>query len=137
MYTTIRHELRHAKKAWPGTLVDPYLLSGRTLQAVKPNLKCLSLQAQFLLYIVFDSMPLFGVKLLYDYGLPSLCQCPPLQLQHEKNDVLLTQIKYGAGLPGENILSFAYGIVSKLQSSDWWLQPSDMAAEAAAVKQKP
>jgi hypothetical protein len=39
---------------------------------------------------------------------------------------------------GENILSFAYGIVSKLQSSDWWLQssdwwlqPSDMAAGAA------
>jgi hypothetical protein len=28
MYTTIRHELRQAKKAWPGTLADPPLLSG-------------------------------------------------------------------------------------------------------------
>ncbi len=27
MYTTIRHELRHARKAWPGTLEDPCLLS--------------------------------------------------------------------------------------------------------------
>ncbi len=27
MYTTVRHELRHARKAWPGTLVDPGLLS--------------------------------------------------------------------------------------------------------------
>ncbi len=27
MYTTIRHELRNARKPWPGTLVDPYLLS--------------------------------------------------------------------------------------------------------------
>ncbi len=27
MYTTIRHELRHARKAWPGTLVDQCLLS--------------------------------------------------------------------------------------------------------------
>jgi hypothetical protein len=30
-YTTCtqhRHELRHARKAWPGTLVDPCLLSG-------------------------------------------------------------------------------------------------------------
>jgi hypothetical protein len=27
-YTTIRHELRHVRKAWPGTVVvvDPYLL---------------------------------------------------------------------------------------------------------------
>jgi hypothetical protein len=29
MYTTIRHEQRHARKAWPGTLVDPRLLSER------------------------------------------------------------------------------------------------------------
>ncbi len=29
MYTTNRHELRHARKAWPGTLVDPCLISGR------------------------------------------------------------------------------------------------------------
>jgi hypothetical protein len=28
MNTTIRHELCHARKAWPGTLVDPCLLSG-------------------------------------------------------------------------------------------------------------
>jgi hypothetical protein len=29
MYTTIRHEIRHASKVWPGgTLVDPCLLSG-------------------------------------------------------------------------------------------------------------
>ncbi len=28
MYTTIRHELPHARKAWPVTLVDPCLLSG-------------------------------------------------------------------------------------------------------------
>jgi hypothetical protein len=28
MYTTIRHELRHARKAWPGTPVGPCLLSG-------------------------------------------------------------------------------------------------------------
>jgi hypothetical protein len=28
MYTTISHELRHARKAWPGTPVDPCLLSG-------------------------------------------------------------------------------------------------------------
>ncbi len=28
MYTKHRHELRHAKKAWPGTHVDPCLLSG-------------------------------------------------------------------------------------------------------------
>ncbi len=28
MYT-ICHELRHARKAWPGTLVDPFLLSGQ------------------------------------------------------------------------------------------------------------
>ncbi len=27
MYTTIRHELRQVRKAWPGTLVDPCLLS--------------------------------------------------------------------------------------------------------------
>jgi hypothetical protein len=27
MYTTIRHELHHARKAWPGTLVHPCLLS--------------------------------------------------------------------------------------------------------------
>jgi hypothetical protein len=27
MYTIIRHELRHARKAWLGTLVDPCLLS--------------------------------------------------------------------------------------------------------------
>jgi hypothetical protein len=27
MYKTIRHELRYARKAWPGTLVDPYILS--------------------------------------------------------------------------------------------------------------
>jgi hypothetical protein len=27
MYTKHRHELRHAKKEWPGTLVDLYLLS--------------------------------------------------------------------------------------------------------------
>jgi hypothetical protein len=25
---TIRHELGHARKAWPGTLKDPWLLSG-------------------------------------------------------------------------------------------------------------
>ena len=28
MYTTICHELRHARKAWPGILVGPCLLSG-------------------------------------------------------------------------------------------------------------
>ncbi len=28
MYTTLLHELRHAKKTWPGTLVDLRLLSG-------------------------------------------------------------------------------------------------------------
>ncbi len=28
MYTTIRHELRHARKAWHATLVEPYILSG-------------------------------------------------------------------------------------------------------------
>ncbi len=27
MYTTTRHELYHERKAWPGTLVDPFLLS--------------------------------------------------------------------------------------------------------------
>jgi hypothetical protein len=31
MYTTIRHELLHARKAWPGILVDPCLLSGLLL----------------------------------------------------------------------------------------------------------
>jgi hypothetical protein len=30
MCITIRHELRHAMKAWPGTLVDPCLLSEYT-----------------------------------------------------------------------------------------------------------
>jgi hypothetical protein len=30
MYTTIRLERRHTSKAWPGTLVDPSLLSGET-----------------------------------------------------------------------------------------------------------
>jgi hypothetical protein len=29
MYTKYRHELRHARKAWPGSIVDPCLLSGR------------------------------------------------------------------------------------------------------------
>jgi hypothetical protein len=29
MYTKHHHELRHARKPWPGTLVDPCLLSGR------------------------------------------------------------------------------------------------------------
>ncbi len=29
MYTTIRHELFHARKAWPGTLVDPCLISDK------------------------------------------------------------------------------------------------------------
>jgi hypothetical protein len=31
LYTTIRHELRHARKAWPGPLVDPcmHILSVR------------------------------------------------------------------------------------------------------------
>jgi|688.fasta_scaffold1587470_1 hypothetical protein len=28
MYTTIPHELHRARKAWPGTLVDPCLLFG-------------------------------------------------------------------------------------------------------------
>jgi hypothetical protein len=28
MYTTIRRELRHARKAWPDTLIDPSLLFG-------------------------------------------------------------------------------------------------------------
>jgi hypothetical protein len=28
MHTKRRHELRHARKAWPGTLVGPCLLSG-------------------------------------------------------------------------------------------------------------
>jgi hypothetical protein len=28
MYTKHRHELRHARKAWPGSLVDPCLFSG-------------------------------------------------------------------------------------------------------------
>ncbi len=28
MYTTIRNELHHVRKAWPGTLVDPCLLFG-------------------------------------------------------------------------------------------------------------
>ncbi len=28
MCTTIRHEIRHARKAWPGTLVDPCLFFG-------------------------------------------------------------------------------------------------------------
>jgi hypothetical protein len=28
MYTTIRNELSHARKAWPGTPVDPYVLYG-------------------------------------------------------------------------------------------------------------
>jgi hypothetical protein len=28
MYTTSCHELRHARKAWPGIIVDPCLLSG-------------------------------------------------------------------------------------------------------------
>ncbi len=28
MYTNIRQGLRHVRKAWPGTLVDPCLLSG-------------------------------------------------------------------------------------------------------------
>jgi hypothetical protein len=27
MYTTIRHELLHARKTWPGTLLDPCLLN--------------------------------------------------------------------------------------------------------------
>jgi hypothetical protein len=31
MYTTIRHELRHARKAWPGALVDTYVLSGSNI----------------------------------------------------------------------------------------------------------
>ncbi len=30
MYTIIRHELCHARKAWSGNLVDPCLLSGHT-----------------------------------------------------------------------------------------------------------
>jgi hypothetical protein len=33
MYTTTRHEVRHARKAWPGTLVDPCLLSGQCFNA--------------------------------------------------------------------------------------------------------
>ncbi len=32
MYTTIRHELLHAKKAWSGTLVDPCPLSGHDIK---------------------------------------------------------------------------------------------------------
>jgi hypothetical protein len=37
MYTTIRHELRHARKAWPGTLVDPCLLSGTSSPSPHPD----------------------------------------------------------------------------------------------------
>ncbi len=45
MCTTIRHELRHARKAWFGTLVDPCLLSAPLPStppppAVRPNWKC-------------------------------------------------------------------------------------------------
>ncbi len=32
MYTTIRHEPRHTRRAWPGTLVDPCLLSDPEFQ---------------------------------------------------------------------------------------------------------
>ncbi len=34
MYTTIRHELGPARKAWPGTLVDQCLLSGEALASI-------------------------------------------------------------------------------------------------------
>ncbi len=33
MYTKHRHELRHARKAWPRTLIDPCLVSGYNTEA--------------------------------------------------------------------------------------------------------
>ncbi len=42
MYTTIRHKLCHARKAWPGTLADPCLLSGGT------GVACAKLEKNFI-----------------------------------------------------------------------------------------
>jgi hypothetical protein len=36
MYTTICHELSHARKAWSEALVDPCLLSGRMIRLHAP-----------------------------------------------------------------------------------------------------
>jgi hypothetical protein len=47
MFTEHRQELRHPKKAWPGTLVDPYLLSGLSWYVVKiaaPHVHCTASQ---------------------------------------------------------------------------------------------
>jgi hypothetical protein len=37
MYTTVRHELRHARKTWPSTLVDPCLLSVQQSPSSPPH----------------------------------------------------------------------------------------------------
>jgi hypothetical protein len=67
MYTTIRHELRQAKKALPGTLVDQCLLFGFrytaqssfvssiVLQYVKAAVLLLSLLTFFFSFFLFSS----------------------------------------------------------------------------------
>ncbi len=45
MYTTIRHELRHAKKAWLGTL-DPCVLSGYEHPTVQDTVFDASLEVE-------------------------------------------------------------------------------------------
>ncbi len=45
MYTTIRRALRHARKAWPGTLVDPCLLSAQYTDREKREVAIMALLA--------------------------------------------------------------------------------------------
>jgi len=54
MYTTVRHELRHARKAWPSTLVSPWLLSGR--EKASPRTSCyLLIELSLYTYLVVIS----------------------------------------------------------------------------------
>ncbi len=66
MYTTIRHEIRHARKAWPGTLVDPCLVSLKTVtvsigifyEFQEPGRGFLPLGVYYVCVIVYTTMQL-------------------------------------------------------------------------------
>ncbi len=52
MYTTIRHELPHARMAWPGTLVDQCLLSGTGYVNIS-NLVSIFSYEEYLFFVYF------------------------------------------------------------------------------------
>ncbi len=105
MYTTIRHEPRHARKAWPGTLVDPLLwsyLTQGTRQTAKPNLKVWAYCTLFL-----SQSHSLGWNCFMTISSGLFVNVHPCNFNMKKTMFYLPKLNMAPVFQGENILSFA------------------------------